>query len=335
MGTPLAVKKLPNEEEVFLPKPTVLFVANVSPQFSPKGMIRGFEQNGFDVALFDWQKVKFNEGVLGLRQRIVKKAMMEQPAFIFLHIQNPESITAEEAQQLQEIAPTFNYTFDVRDNIDWYKELAPFIQHTFFACQEDVNKAKKYGFDNVSLMQSSCDFELYTPDTLQEKGTMADIVFIGANYSPTNLGFPLAKQRQQAIDFLHQEYGDRFKAVGMNQKESRIVLHEEELNLIRQAKIVINYNNFDLTEYLSDRIWRSMATGAFVLSFEHKGIENIFEAGKHLDVFRTHQQLKQKVDYYLQDATKREAIAKQGMEYVRENHSWAKRFEALIDKIFA
>lgn len=309
-----------------LKRPKLLFVAIFAPTFSPKGMIDGFEKAGFDVVTFDWRKVKFNEGIEGLKDRIVVKAQMEKPDLIFLHIQNSESIGVDEVVELQKIAPTINYTFDVREDMSWFKELAPHISYTYLASLDQVKEFKKEGIKNVGLMQSSCDMNLYKPGVSSRQ---TDILFIGQNYSQTNLKFPLAEFRQEMCKVLDSEFGDKFQSYGMRQKNNQVVLHEDEVALLRGAKIVIAANNFDMDSYQSDRIWRSMATGAFVLAHHSKGIEKVFEVGKHLDTWKDFDELVQKVKYYLANEASRNIIAKAGMDFVRNENTWAKRFENL------
>lgn len=309
-------------------RPVILFAAIYAPTFSPKAMIKGMEENGFRVETYDWQKVKFNAGIEGLNDRIIVKAMEVQPDLIFLHLQNTETITVETAKGLQKIAPVINYTFDVRSDISWYKEIAPFITHTYFGCQEDVDECAKEGIANVGIMQSSADYDYYKKIT--PVANIPEILFIGANYSTTNMNFPLSNHRQEMIKFLQKEYPEPlFGDYGMGQTNNRFINIHEEFFLYNTAKIVIVQNQFDREHYQSDRIWRAMGSGAFVLAHKTKGIDKMFNVGEHLDVWSDFDELKSKIDYYLDNDDKRIGIAIAGYNYVRNTQRWQDRFESL------
>ena len=46
-----------------------------------------------------------------------------------------------------------------------------------------------------------------------------------------------------------------------------------------------------------------------------------FKDGKHLVIYRDMNDLRNKIKYYLKHEKEREAIAKNGMEFTRENHN--------------
>src|SRR5580700_1461888 len=106
---------------------SILFVKIEAPTYSSAGMERAFNRHFKEVSSFNWQKVKFQEKKEGMQERLIAKAYMEKPDIIFLHLQNPDSIDTYTASVLSEIAYTVNYTFDVRSDIEWYKQLAPYI----------------------------------------------------------------------------------------------------------------------------------------------------------------------------------------------------------------
>lgn len=310
-------------------KPKVLFACIEAPTYSSKGMIKGFEDNGYEVIVFDWQKVRFNEGVEGMKDRLYYKAMMERPELIFLHIQNEDAVDAELAIGLQSIAFTINYTFDVRskEKTAWMYELAQHIGLTLFSNQDDVNICKALGISKVGIMQSSCDTNWYK----KLKGLSKDdnsVVFIGNNNENSNLNFDNAGERQAMIKFLYSEYSRSFNAYGLGQKNN-MINPQQEISLYNTSSIAISHNNYDRELYTSDRLWRIMACGCFCLTKYFKGVEAVFERGIHLDWWHDFNELKEKIDYYILNADEREAIAAQGHSKVIKNHTWTDRFNEL------
>lgn len=310
-------------------KQKVLHVAIDSPQYSSAGINKGFENNDYEVIQFNWQSERFSNGLEGMRRKLLFMAEVNMPDLFFLHIQNPDILDIETVKKLQQIAPVVNYTFDVRipEKSQWLYDLSPLITLTCFGCQEDVDYCRSIGVNNVCLIQSSCDMDIYRklPLKKERKG----IVFIGNNHVNTNLEFTLAQERVDMVNFLEEQYPNDFKVHGMNWKQSQYINPQEEINLYNRSEIAISHNNFDRQGYSSDRIWRIISTGTFCLTKYFKGIENIFQKEIHLDWWNNFDELKTLIDFYLNDKEERQAIAEMGMNFVLENENWSKRI-ALI-----
>jgi spore maturation protein CgeB len=59
-----------------------------------------------------------------------------------------------------------------------------------------------------------------------------------------------------------------------------------------------------------------MACGTFYLTQHIEGLSECFKPGTHLDTFRTVEEMKDKIEYYLTNPEKREEIARTGKEHV-------------------
>lgn len=311
----------------------VFFVGIKAPGVDPKSMIKGFEENDYEVIFYDWQHKRFDNDVDFIRNDIVEKASEIKPDLIFLQIQNSEALRVEDYKKLQEKAFTVQYTFDVREKCEmqWMYHVAEVIGFTFFGCMEDVWACNAIGIKNVGHSHSSCDMELYKPNVKAQK--IFDIVFCGNNYANTNLKFPLASERQAMIYFLKDKYGDqKFKSFGLGQ-DGGLIRPEVEATVYTHCKLAINQNNFILNEYTSDRLFRIMATGTLCLTRYFPNIEKFFTKGKHLDWFHTFEELTDLIDFYLFNPDWAAKVASAGTELVRTEHSWAKRIGGM-KKIF-
>ena len=334
------------EEEVSPYGKEVLYIGINVPMLTNGGWVNAFNKKGYDVSFINWQELKFNlnreietyptdselKGLTAnemLCHRLVVKAETLQPDLIVMQIQTDGVLDEETCMRLSNIAPTVNITFDVRDyeRSKWQYDLVPYLDAYFFACQEDVEVCKKLGYNNAFTLQSSCDMDVYRQIDLKFKHS-PDIVFVGNRYLNTNLNFERAQERQDMVEFLKLTYGNKFASYGMGQ-ERQMVNPQEEVNIYNSAKIVVCHNNYNRSFYTSDRIWRAMACGAFVLTPSFYGIDSLFEVGIHLDIWRNFKELKEKIDYYLENEEERQAIAKAGMLYVRENHSYYDRIETI------
>lgn len=318
---------------------SVLHIRLDAPSYSSNGIMDGFKEQGFEYFYLSWQDYRFNTSVDALQVKILEMAVQHKPSIIFLHIQNSEIINPEFVKKLQEISCVINYTFDVRskENSQWLYNIAPSIGLTLFACKEDVDYCKSIGVYNVALLQSTIDIKLYKDGTNEAFPLYSPkIAFIGNNYVNTNLNFDLANERLEMVNFLKKEYPDDFKEYGMNWSYSQIVNSQKEVSIYNSSLISINQSNYDRELYTSDRLWRIMACGTFCLSKHFVGIEKMFKRGVHLDWFHNLEELKSKIDYYLHNDSERNGIAKEGMEFVRENHNWScrvKEIEKLVKEL--
>ncbi|MEK6883045.1 MAG: glycosyltransferase, partial [Nanoarchaeota archaeon] len=60
-----------------------------------------------------------------------------------------------------------------------------------------------------------------------------------------------------------------------------------------------------------------------------EGIDSMFNIGEHLVTYRTMDELKIKIDYYLTNDSERQQIAKAGHEHVLNVHTWTHRIAEL------
>lgn len=99
--------------------------------------------------------------------------------------------------------------------------------------------------------------------------------------------------------------------------------------LVSQTKINLSFTE---SKGVSNRIYKLMAAGGFVLTQPWERMHEDFGIGVHLDVFSTAEQLKYKIDFYLNDPWLRKRITKQGCEKVKEydNINYAKRIIEVV-----
>ena len=313
-------------------RPVCLFVGIfVNTVYNSKYMAQGFEQAGYRVEIMDYQAIKFNEGVEMLQSLLVAKAMKEEPALIFLHIQTEGILNPVIVNQLNEIAPTVLYNFDCRDKakMQWIYELMPYLTLGCFSNLEDVQICGNLGYQNAMVLQSSADYEYYRKLEKSERDELLmsekyphDIVFIGNRYDNTNMEFPRAKERTEMVAYLKERFGNKFCSYGMG--FSKLVNQDEERLIYNNAKIAITHNNFYRVDYCSDRVYRSMGCGCFTIQQHYPNINQYFN-NKVTSTWLNFEMLGDEIEKYLADNKLREAKAAAGFDFVREHHNWYKR----------
>lgn len=315
---------------------SVLHVALVSPGgYRPEGIMNAFLSNGFSsYTLFDFQLHIYNNDKETMRRMLIQEAERVKPDLIFAQIQSSEVLDIETWQALSKIAFVANFTFDIRvkEKTEWLYNLCPIIDLVCFSNMRDVEECRSRGYNNIICLQSSCDMEVYKPGELSVK---FGIVFIGNNFENTNHQFPLSKERREMVELLQREYPNDFKVYGNNWGNSKITTQKEEVEIYRSALIAICQNNFEEDSYTSDRIWRILATGTLCLTKYFPGIEKIFERNVHLDWWHSLDDLKYKIDFYMQvnaSGSVRQMM-KKGREHVLGNHSWSNRISEMMQEV--
>lgn len=317
---------------------SVLHLRIEAPTYSSAGIEKAFKETGFEYYGFDWQAARFGYGTQTMREMVLREATKLRPSLIFCHVQNSEALDLETYIQLQKVAHTVQFTFDVRDKerSQWMYDVAREIHFSFFACQEDVDNCKELGIDNCAVMQSSCDMDIYKPLKLPENPFVpAEIALIANNFANSNLSFENAQERVDMVNFLQKEYGKKFKVWGLHWPDAKVASPNEEVYIYNTCKISLIQNNYSRQLYQSDRIYRALACGAFVLAKSDPGLSELFSIENHLDVWTDFNDLKNKIDYYLSDEKERRSIALAGMNFVRENCSWSARVKTMMGVVSA
>lgn len=106
-------------------------------------------------------------------------------------------------------------------------------------------------------------------------------------------------------------------------------LFEECADIYRKSKIVFNTAAVD---DINMRCFEATATGAFVLTEWVPTLHKCFDS-RHLAVYETMDEAVDKARYYIEHDNEREEIARAGMEHTLANHTYAKRFEKIMEAI--
>lgn len=160
---------------------------------------------------------------------------------------------------------------------------------------------------------------------------MNEVVFVGSK------GYhPEWRYRPELINWLAAMYGDRFRHYG---GDGLGVMRGERLNqLYANTKVVVGDSlsiNFNYAGYWSDRIYETTGRGGFIIHPEIEGLETQFKYGKEIVTYKFNdwQGLKEKIDYYIEHDDERENIRKAGHERTKNNYTYAKRWEYIINEV--
>lgn len=287
---------------------------NLEPQNGLRRALRSIS-NGYDE--IDWATAKKQHGK-HFDSFIVAHINRLKPDVVFMQIQSPNVITPSIAHSLNGVL--INWTGDVREDIGWFKELAPFVNVTLFTNETDARTLRMDGL-KADFLQVSVDEEIYKPNG--QYVDFAPIVFFGNNYKNH---FHLSAERFETVRKLKKQYGNQFAifGTGWNGLESGNLNHkqQQEAMILRGAKIALSISHFNYERYFSDRLLRAMFCGCMVVSHEYNGIYQDFRQGEHLVAYKDYDHLVAVIDNSLSKPFRQTQVSSQGYQHVKQHFSY-------------
>lgn len=156
------------------------------------------------------------------------------------------------------------------------------------------------------------------PDGIEK---MYDIAFVGFLQRGVP-GDPNSKDRVGILNDVFSSFPNSWLSVNM-------FFEEMALRYIR-ARIGFNVS---IINDLNMRFFEILSTGtAMVSNADQLGWEELgFEDGKHFIAYKDIEDAKKRIDYFLKNPDEREAIAKEGLSFVRSNHTYAHRMQRILN----
>ncbi len=293
-------------------------------------MLKSFGEYEF----IDWQKELAKSNIIELRQLIVRKSKEFKPDLTFMQLQTPDIIDPITATSLNGFV--LNWTGDVRENIDWLRNLGPYVDATCLTNETDTAQLRQEGI-NSWFLQIGFENGLFNPkgSRLTTNNTIwehPDVVFMGNHYKDR---FPRSQERYDIARRLYSTYGNKFLLCGNGWDIPAINLMgqpKKEAMVYRSCKIAINANHFLHERFSSDRVHRIMGSGAFCLTRWYPGVEKDFTEGVHLRTFKDLDEMIYLINYYLKNEEERLEIAEAGCKLIHEKFTWMAN-KKLIEQI--
>jgi hypothetical protein len=196
---------------------------------------------------------------------------------------------------------------DSHDSYDYRLSVAKKADFVFVAQKNAVDRMKKDGVSNPIWLPHAVEPLAYPKIELLDK--KYDVCFVG-HVSSGN--------REQALDRLFSEFPNFY----FGQQ-----LFENAARKYAESKIVFN---IAMTDDINMRCFETMATGSFLLTNWVPSIDELFEDGKHLVLYRSLDEMVDKAKYYLKHDDEREKIAQAGYEEVLAKHKIQDRIDVIL-----
>lgn len=129
-------------------------------------------------------------------------------------------------------------------------------------------------------------------------------------------------------------YGDKGWRKLLEGKKIRLfnsLNYYKELPVFYNAcKINFNATSLQMREAVNQRVFDIPACGAFILTDYQRSLDELFDVGKEIIVYRDKDEIPGLVKYYLDNPDQREAVAEKGLERVLKEHTYKHRLEVMI-----
>jgi spore maturation protein CgeB len=112
------------------------------------------------------------------------------------------------------------------------------------------------------------------------------------------------------------------------------VAEGEKAKAFNASKIVLNTMHYAEIEGVNQRLFEATGCGAFVITDWNPALPELFEPEREVVTFRSRQELKEKVDYYLAHPDERQEIAGRGYARAHRDHTIEKRLGRMMEIVF-
>jgi len=205
--------------------------------------------------------------------------------------------------------PRIAYFIDTHFALDLRIALARNFDFTFLAQRTHVPAFVNAGIPNVAWLPLACSPELHNVGRLDR---VYDVAFVGAIPDDPK------DRRRKLLDAVRRQFPN--STIGQ-------FWPEEMARIYAQAKIVVN---MCVDRDINMRVFEGLASGALLVTDEADGLEELFDDGTHLCIYRKDEDLAGLIERYLNDDAARERIAGQGCALVYAQHTYQHRMRQLV-----
>jgi hypothetical protein len=288
----------------------IIFVAVFSPNSTNVSQSRGFKENGVNVIEFDYRSIAVKLGSMTKRDdKLIELCKNEKPDLVVFSKCNMMHYRV--VDEINKVSKTCMWYMDAMHNFN--EELIQKSKRVnyFISGVEGVTDfATKHCPNTIFVNQCPDDKMNFMLENITYKD---DISFIGSSDSSK-----IHNNRRSYINFLRSNFN--------NFRHYNGVYGLEHNKIVNETKINLNFSPTDSTG-VSVRLYKILASGGFLMTTPWNGIENTFKIDEDIVVFNDENELKEKINFYLNNEDKRNNIRLNGykkvVEYLPIN--WAKK----------
>ena len=204
---------------------------------------------------------------------------------------------------------------------DWRHDETKQLEENFnliVTTWSDGIKIRRDSDKNVLLSQWGCNHFYYKDFHIKRD---VDVTFIGQLYG----------NRKEYVDYLLNS-GINVQTYGLGSANGRLNQFEM-IEVMNKSKIILNFSasSQKRTQQIKGRIFEATGCGAMVLSEYVNGIENYFVPDKEIVLFKTKEEIREKILFYLSHEDELYKISSAGEQRVLMEHTIYKRLSEIFD----
>ena len=282
----------------------ILYIGKFKKLWDEEYIARSFEMLGHIVYRIDDKTLKIPD--------IIREIKPDFVLFAKLQVDNPVAVL----KTCKDFGiKTICWIFDLY----WGYTREPQIKH-LQAFKADIvittdgghdQKFKDLGINHHCVRQGIYKPECYLVSRVRDN----DVIFVGS-HNPSN-------QRHEVITKLEQDFNLKWYG-----KENTEEVRGKALNdLFGESKIVVGDSVFS-PYYWSNRVVETLGRGGFLIHREVPGLKAEYP---FIVTYTDYEDLKAKIDYYLEHTAEREELRKKNFEWVRDNYTCDKQCAKIIE----
>lgn len=295
---------------------------------------KGFKQNGWEVADFDYRSKASERGKPEMWNMLLHVIGTWHPQIILINkgeLIDPNIIRSAKMQFPRMMVAMFfgdQRGYAVREIADLASVCDVLLINNDDAVQMECYR--KLGIREVMTWHTASDTDIYRP--MPPNGYECDVAFMGGNYSV----FPDSELRGKLIGMVSSHFNAKIYGGGWPAGfgPTKYVFGEDFARAVAGAKVILGINAYnDVHQYTSNRTWNTLACGTSVyLTYPFAGMEDLFEVGKHLLIFKSPEDAIARINHLLsaKNALVREQIAAAGRDLILSKHTYKHRAAELL-----
>jgi spore maturation protein CgeB len=225
-----------------------------------------------------------------------------------------------------------------------WKVLAPYYDFIFTIQRGDcISAIKAAGCQEVHYLPTAADPNVHMPLKLSEEERQrwgSEVSFVGAGYHNRQQTF--AALANLPFKIWGTEWPECRPFDRLVQEKGRRLAPEEYVKIFNASKVNLNLHSSTERDgvepggdFINPRTFELAACGVFQLVDTRTLLPELLTPGRDLVTFENTEELKTKIDYYLQHDEERERIARQSRETVLQRHTYQHRLKEMLSVIYS
>jgi len=267
-------------------------------------------QWGFSPPIPEYRRHDFEIGQEGTSAEVVDNLPPDFKPALLLWVDSGQSKLERGLAELD--LPKAAWFIDTHVATAHRIEIARHFDYVYLAQRAQIGEFIDAGIKHVRWLPLACAPELHEG----EPGAYDyDVAFVGS------MGSASGDKRRHFIGRVREAFPNHF--IGQ-------YWPHEMASAYRRARIVVN---MCLNEDVNMRVFEALASGAMLITDHADGLDELFEPGRDLVVYRDEDEALELIARYLADEGARVRIASQGRERALAEHTYAHRIQTMLHDI--